>query len=110
MINKGSYIRCLKLNAVTNAPDPTPSIDDFILGEHNPGKSVPNDYWVTGTLLKDIAVGDRICIARDVRNGIRSYGSFTSSEIENIDQDGENLKISTLNSVYLLQLWENSNG
>lgn len=107
MISENTYVKCSKLSAVDKPDSPTAAADDYEYGNVNLGVSVPVDYWVTGELKNNPEVGQPLYIARDCRNGVRVDGDFRTSPVVNIESDNGKLKISTRNSVYLLE--EHSN-
>jgi len=101
---RNSYVRCSKVDVVKEAKCPTPHPDDYRYGESNRNMSVPVDYWVTGYLVTEPKVGDGICIQRDSRNGVKTYGTFKTSRIKGVEKMNDHkLKVETNNSVYLLE-------
>lgn len=71
-------------------------------GAHVPGEeqnenfSLPIEYWIEGTLINPIEVGNPVCIQRDNRNGIKIDGYFTSTNVTEVTTN----QFKTQNSVY----------
>jgi hypothetical protein len=64
------------------------------------------DYWIEGTLLnrETLKVGEYVSIARDTRNGVRMPGIMTTTNLtEIIKYDDGSYRLTTQNSVYLLE-------
>lgn len=98
-----TYVRLTKLYPVEKANYATPNFEDYKLGDYNDNVSLPVDYWVTGTLMHDVAVGSPVAVARDNRNGEKIYGFMNTSIVTKIEGN----KIYTQNSIYMLEPWVN---
>ena len=61
--------------------------------------ALPEAYTLDGILLSDLAVGRAIKVWREIRNGIKIPGLFTSSPIKRIEGD----KILTNNSIWKIE-------
>jgi len=57
------------------------------------------DYWVVGEILKGPFIGCSLVMDRWVRNGILTRGTFSTSRITSLTEDG----FKTMNSVYKLE-------
>lgn len=80
---------------------------DCVPGEDNPGKSLPIEYWIKGTLVKEPVVGESLFVYRTERNGVQALGNFASSPVVEISAGEGNLRyIETKNSLYLLETLE----
>lgn len=77
---------------------PSHSKEDYVYGADNGReKSIPIDYWVEGELIiPEIKVGSQIFIAREIRNGVKVDGVFSSSRVVEFDDK----IIKTKNSIY----------
>lgn len=76
---------------------PAADKDKYIPGSDGiEGFSLPVDYWLTGRLLGDIAVGQPVVVYRDTRNGVKADGIFQSSPVVEVTRDS----FMTKNSVY----------
>jgi hypothetical protein len=95
----GAKIKLTKLSAVPNPVAPTPSVENYTPGLIHEGVSLPNEYWIIGTLLRAIQVGEAIEVDRTNRNGIEVHGYFQSTPVTEIK---DNL-IRTRNSEYLIE-------
>lgn len=94
--------RRVRIEKIAAVPDPVAPPGDpatYRYGESNPETSLPVEYWLTGTLRSEPAVGERMVVDRDVRNGVVRAGVFTSSVVVRIDEDC----VWTANSVYRIQ-------
>lgn len=76
---------------------PAASNDEYVPGSGGvEGKSIPVDYWLTGTLIGNIVVGQGVNVARDSRNGVKCDGWFQSSPVTEVTDK----TFRTANSVY----------
>ena len=91
-----SYVRLEKIAAVEHPVVPSGDPKTYGYGEMNSDASLPVGYWLCGTLGLEPAVGERMVVDRDVRNGVVRDGRFTSSEVVRIEGD----QVRTTNSVY----------
>jgi hypothetical protein len=94
----------IKTSAAPNAKYAPASKDGFKYGESNEKVSLPIDYHLVGFVNGEIRVGGQLTVTRIERNGVQSFGIFSSSVIENIKEDKKNKKllVSTGNSIYEL--------
>lgn len=97
---KDRYIRLEKVQPSSNPEIPTPDEnEDYDLSAP---VGLPTGYWITGTLMNEPEVGNWLLIARDCRNGELIPGVMNTSVIQSIDDEGDRLVITTVNSVYVL--------
>jgi hypothetical protein len=89
-------IKITKIKAVENARHASASMADYEFGQDNMGLSLPIDYYVEGYLKREIKVGQSVIVERISRNGIKSLGIFSTSEVTEVFEGG----FKTLNSVY----------
>jgi hypothetical protein len=76
---------------------PAASNDEYVPGSGGvKGKSIPVDYWLTGTLIQPITVGASVVVAREIRNGVEAPGIFQTSPVVEVTND----TFRTANSVY----------
>ncbi len=93
-------IRLSKIAAAPNAVFPSAEWHEHVQGEDmHPTKSIPIDYWVEGELLAEVRIGGPVYIARDIRNGHKVTGLFSSSLVRKIEGD----LITTGNSIYKIE-------
>jgi len=57
------------------------------------------DYWIIGEILRGPVIGESLVVSRWVRNGELIRGTFQTSQITKITEDG----FETMNSVYKLE-------
>ena len=62
----------------------------------NENFSLPLEYTIEGELVGQIAVGNGVLVVRDIRNGVKSDGYFTTSEVVEVTDT----QFKTRNSVY----------
>ena len=99
---KGKTVLIHKIAAVDSPRLPTPDASDYIPGEYNGAVSVPVDYEVMGSLASDIAIGSGVVMYRTHRNGVRAFGIWQTSSVQQIQDCGEYTELRTGNSVYRL--------
>ena len=77
---------------------PARSMDEHIMGKPNYDNysSIPIEYNLEGVLSYDIEVGKSVVVGRTKRNGVESYGVFSTSRVTEV---GNNY-FKTQNSVY----------
>ena len=92
-------VKITKIKAVDSPVCPTPPMCEHIPGESSDGTSLPCEYWVTGSIVEDLAIGKSLCVNRDCRNGVNASGMFITSTVVEITTTG----FKTLNSEYLLE-------
>lgn len=102
-MKKDSVVRLEKLEASPAAAYPTSDKEDWEEGVINWGKSLPVGYWLEGTLLDDIKVGESVLLFRHVRNGITVSGITQTSPVASIVGD----ILLTQNSIYRMTLVKN---
>ena len=100
---KNEYVRIQKMSFSDVPNVPTPDWLGFVEGKENPGKSIPNGYWVEGTMVTEPQEGMSIIIDRKVRNGVKVDGAFQTSLVASITEIAQgSLRVETRNSVYIL--------
>lgn len=85
-----------KLTAVQHPAFPTPPWDRYEVGTINPTTSLPSGYCILGYLIGEIEIGHPVRILRTNRNGVESFGIFTSSPVTALSDN----TFATSNSVY----------
>jgi len=91
-----SSVRIEKIAAVPEPVVPPGDPATYGYGVVNSEASLPIGYWLCGTFRSEPAVGERMVVDRNVRNGIVRKGVFTSSVVVRIEGD----RVCTANSVY----------
>ncbi len=71
------------------------------------GGPIVEDYWVTGEEEYPPKVGFSYEIERYVRNGVKQYGRFWTSEVKKLDVINERtILLTTRNSIYKIDYLE----
>lgn len=96
-------MKLTKLQPAPNPVCPTPKMEDYILGDDNPGVSLPVDYWLEGDLIGEIREGFPIVIERHSRNGVAKLGLFSSSPVRSLVKKDGTLYATTDNSIYKIE-------
>ena len=92
-------VRISKIAATENPRHATPEREDYISGQDNGDVSIPIEYEITGNILMEPKMSERIIVYRETRNGVKVDGLFQSSGIQKIEDD----LIHTHNSVYKIE-------
>lgn len=92
------YISLQKLSAVDNPCIETAQSNSYNAGSINE-LSPPIEYTIRGKLINPIVIGQPVTVHRSTRNDIVMPGIFQSSPVTKIESN----KISTMNSVYLIE-------
>lgn len=96
-------VRITKLSECENPKYKSAAWDGYALGIDNGDVSLPIEYQIEGELLSEIKEGRGIKVERTSRNGIQSFGYFTSSAVSEVtEKDGGKL-VKTGNSVYFVE-------
>ena len=96
-------VKITKLSECENPKYKSAAWDGYVLGINNGDVSLPIEYQIEGELLAEIKEGKSIHVERTSRNGIKSFGYFTSSVVsEVIEKEGGRL-VKTGNSVYFVE-------
>lgn len=98
-------VKITKLGSVENPVVPTPNFNEYKQGENNGNVSLPTEYWLEGYLLNEPTVGSSVLVQRTCRNGIECSGSFFTSKVTKITDNG----FETQNSVYRVDVLEKEN-
>lgn len=97
--------RLTKINKVENPIAKTASsVDEYrnsLDGSEELSPSI--DYYVEGTLLTELAIGQSLEIERTNRNGVEIYGVMSTTRIKSIEQMDGYIELRTENSVYRLE-------
>lgn len=101
-MNNEKYIRLTKLQPVADPEVPTPTFEEYEVGQINDNVSIPVDYWIEGWLITEPVLGGYLLVDRKIRNGVVIGGIFQTSMITQITEDG----FKTLNSIYKLEYVE----
>ena len=96
-------MKLTKLQPAPNPVCPTPKMEDYILGDDNPGVSLPVDYWIEGHLIGEIKEGAPINVERHSRNGVTKLGLFSSSPVRKIVRKDGVIYATTDNSIYKIE-------
>lgn len=75
-------------------------------GQFFEGKSPPVEYWVAGHLIRPVAIGEHVLIERLNRNGLAKWGIMKTSTVQKIEQDGDVTFITTANSLYKMENYD----
>jgi hypothetical protein len=85
-----------KIAEVKNGLPANPK-EAHVPGEYqNENFSLPIEYWIEGTLLNKITVGQRVKVLRENRNGIKMDGYFVTTNVTEVTAT----QFKTQNSVY----------
>ena len=98
-MKRRSYVKITKLSASEDPVCQTPSEHEYQTLKDQAIISLPVDYWVEGYLLQEPEVDKPVVVEREIRNGIKVSGLFTTSLVVEVLEDG----FKTLNSVYKLK-------
>lgn len=96
----------VKLKKISEAEMPrykSANWDEYKVGIDNGDVSLPVDYELTGTMLREPAIGQSVTIQRDTRNGVECGGIFCCSVVKGINKVGDILFLETQNSVYQVE-------
>jgi uncharacterized membrane protein YiaA len=93
------YIELMKVRPAKDAVIRSASWAEYQVGITNPNVSLPNGYTLTGIMLELPAVGQRMRVIRDTRNGVEIAGIYESTPVTAI----KGSLVHTQNSVYLLR-------
>jgi hypothetical protein len=103
---KGRYVRVTKIES-HNAELPAATTGEYTPGEPTPeGKSLPDNYWIEGTFFSDIVAEKSMLILREIRNGEKVAGLFTSSQVVSFTEENDHILVKTLNSSYRVEFKE----
>src|SRR6476660_8700610 len=83
--------------------------DEWQTGKDNPDVSLPIEYELEGTVVKEAVIGESMVVARTKRNGISAIGMFATSTIQDITTYKKITVIETMNSVYWMEEIEDEN-
>ncbi len=97
-----SLVKITKVGASKKPEFPTPKFKNYKQGEYNGNVSLPKDYCVIGNLINPIIVGKTIQMWREMRNGEKIAGYFSTSIVKKITKKQTGLLIETNNSKYLV--------
>lgn len=98
-MKEGDKVKITKISKSNDPKFDTSSWDQYILGDLNK-LSPPVDYWLTGSLMSAPAIGQKVAVFRDSRNGIKALGHFVSSEVKSFGDKW----FETQNSIYRIEL------
>lgn len=94
------YVKISKISSSEDPKYPTPSKEDYESLKDEAFLSPPIDYWIEGYLHQEVEVGKSVLVEREIRNGIKKFGTFVTSAVVKITADG----FETVNSVYKLEV------
>lgn len=98
-MKRRAYVKISKISASDDPQYPTPTKDDYESLHTETPLSLPIDYWIEGYLHKEPEIGKSVVVEREVRNGVKMLGTFVTSSVVKITDNG----FETLNSVYKLE-------
>ena len=99
-------IKITKITEVDNPHYPTPSLEEYE-DEYYEKYTLPNEYSASGYLLEQITIGKTCKIAKQLRHNNRSIGFITTSIVQKISLEDNNVIIfETMNSVYKAEYLE----
>ena len=99
-MKRRSYVKISKISSSEDPKYPTPSNEDYEALKDDALLSLPVDYWIEGYLFQEIEVGKSVVVEREIRNGIKISGTFITSPVVKITEDG----FETANSIYKMEV------
>jgi hypothetical protein len=95
-------VRITKIGVNPDAEFPTAVKEEYKHGVANE-KSPYVDYYVEGTLLRELEVGYGVLMQRDNRNGVSCVGMFSTSPVREIIISDFATTFKTINSIYKVE-------
>jgi len=95
-----SYVKISKVAASEDPLTQTPTFEDYDSLKETALMSLPVEYWIEGYLFEEPTIGKSVVVEREVRNGIKAYGTFVTSAVVKILENG----FETRNSIYKLEV------
>ena len=94
------FVKLTKVKATENPLSPPGRWDEYEPGSPANITSLPVDYVMVGILLTPITIGKSVRLLRFERNGVPVLGTFQSTPVARLTDDG----FATANSVYRLEV------
>src|SRR3569833_3718078 len=94
------FVKLTKVKATENPLSPPGRWDEYKPGASANTTSLPADYVMVGIFLTPITVGKSVRMLRIERNGVPVLGTFQSTPVARLTDDG----FATANSVYRVEV------
>lgn len=91
-------VKIEKIAAVEGGRPPRDMLDHIPGEDTADGFSLPIEYWLEGEIKTLPTVGQCVFVERDIRNGVVCHGTFLTTPVTAVTENG----FTTKNSVYQL--------